>query len=130
MKFLPTKVHGGLDYLVGLALIFAPTIFNFTSVGGPAVMIPRVLGIALLAYSIFTKYEWGVIKILPMPYHLAIDFVAALFLALSPFIFGFYTDSANVWVPHFAVGVVVILVVLISQTQPGDGTKAAVSQPS
>jgi hypothetical protein len=130
MKFLPTKVHGVLDYLVGLALIFAPNIFNFTSVGGAAVFIPRLLGIVLIIYSLFTKYEWGIIKVFPMPYHLVIDFLAALFLALSPFIFGFYKDSANVWLPHFVVGIVVILVVLVSQTQPGGSVKAAVPQRS
>ena len=60
IRFLPTKVHGVLDYVVGLALILAPNIFQFADVGGPAVFIPRLLGVVLIAYSIFTRYEYWV----------------------------------------------------------------------
>lgn len=119
-RFIPTKVHGALDYIVAIALIFAPMIFGFSNVGGAAVIIPIVLGIGLFLYSLFTKYEWGLVKVLGMPYHLIIDVVASVFLLLSPFIFGFYTQPWNVWVPHVVVGIAVILVVIFSQTQPGD----------
>ena len=57
MKFLPTKIHGILDYVVGLALIVAPYLFGFSDVGGPAVLLPQVLGVGLIVYSIFTNYE-------------------------------------------------------------------------
>lgn len=119
MKFLPTKIHGVLDYIVGIALILAPMIFDFTDVGGAAVFIPRLLGVVLIIYSLFTNYEWGVFKVLGMPYHLTIDFLASAFLALSPWIFGFHDQKKAAWVPHVVVGIVVILVVLVSQTQPG-----------
>jgi hypothetical protein len=119
MRFLPTKIHGLLDYLVGIALILAPSIFQFSNVGGAAVFIPRLLGVVLIAYSIFTNYEWGIFKVVSMPYHLTIDFLASVFLVLSPFLFGFSGDKINAWLPHVVVGVVVILVVLVSQTQPG-----------
>lgn len=118
-KFIPTKVHGALDYIVAIALIFAPMIFRFSDVGGPAVVIPIVLGVTLFIYSLFTRYEWGLVKVLGMPYHLIIDVLASIFLALSPFIFGFYDNPWNVWVPHVVVGIVVILVVIFTQTQPG-----------
>ena len=118
IRFLPTKVHGVLDYVVGLALILAPNIFQFADVGGPAVFIPRLLGVVLIAYSLFTRYELGVIKFISMPYHLIVDFLAALLLALSPFLFGFSNKSANVWLPHVVVGIAVIIVVIVSKTQP------------
>jgi len=117
-QFIPTKVHGALDYIVGLALIFAPMIFGFMDVGGPAVIIPMVLGVGLIVYSLFTKYEWGLVKVLGMPYHLIFDVVASIFLAASPFIFGFNTQAPNVWVPHVVVGIAVILVVIFSKQQP------------
>lgn len=125
MKFLPTKVHGVLDYVVGVALLLAPYIFKFNDVGGAAVYIPWLLGAVLIIYSLFTNYEWGVVKVFPMTYHLIVDFVAALFLAVSPFLFGFNDEKANAWVPHVLVGIVVILVVLVSQTSaPASKTEA------
>lgn len=118
-RFIPTKVHGALDYIVAIALILAPWIFGFADKGGAAVIIPIVLGIGLILYSLFTKYEWGLVKVLGMPYHLIVDVVASLFLIASPFVFGFYDmDMWNVWVPHVAVGIAVIIVVIFSQTQP------------
>jgi hypothetical protein len=122
MRILPTKIHGALDYIVGIALILAPTIFGFSAMGGAEVWIPRALGVVLIVYSVFTNYEWGVIKVLDMRYHLVVDFLAALFLAASPFLFGFSGESASHWLPHVAVGLVVILVVLVSQTSPTYGT--------
>jgi len=84
------------------------------------VYLPIILGAGLILYSLLTKYELGIpgIKFIPMPYHLIIDFIAAALLAVSPFLFGFSTKPLNVWLPHLVVGVVVILVVLVSQTQP------------
>ena len=70
MRFIPTKVHGVLDYLVGIALIAAPWLFGFAAVGGAAVVIPIVLGVGLIVYSLFTKYEWGPFSVIPMPVHL------------------------------------------------------------
>ena len=119
LRFIPTKVHGALDYIVAIALIFAPMIFGFQSVGGAAVIIPIILGIGLILYSLFTNYEWGLIRVLGMPYHLMVDVAASLVLIASPFIFGFINQSPNAWLPHIAVGVVVILVVICTQTQPG-----------
>jgi hypothetical protein len=118
-RFIPTKVHGALDYIVAIALFFAPMIFGFMSVGGAAVIIPMVLGVGLFLYSLFTSYEWGVFKVLSMPYHLVFDILASVFLALSPFIFAFYDPSMpNVWLPHVVVGIAVIAVVIFSQPQP------------
>lgn len=127
IRFLPTRVHGALDYLVGLALILAPTIFQFADVGGTAVLIPRVLGAVLIVYSLLTRYEWGVVKLISMPYHLMIDFLAALFLALSPFLFGFSNKEPNAWLPHVVVGIAVVVVVIVSKTQPGSSMATRVT---
>ena len=115
-KFIPTKVHGVLVYVVAVALFFAPMIFGFQNVGGAAVVIPMVLGVGLLLYSLFTNYEWGAFKVISMPYHLIVDVVAAAFLALSPFLFGFADEALNVWLPHVVVGIAVILVVIFSKS--------------
>ena len=56
------------------------------------------------------------LKFIPMTVHLIFDFVACVFLAVSPFVFGFINQAPNVWLPHIVLGVVVILLVLVSQT--------------
>lgn len=120
LQFIPTKVHGVLDYLVAVALIFAPMIFGFQAVGGAAVTIPVVLGIGLFIYSLLTNYEWGVFKVINMKYHLVIDVLASALLALSPWLFGFADEMWNAWVPHVVVGLTVILVVIFSKSQPSN----------
>ena len=84
-----------------------------------------VLGVGLIVYSLFTKYEWGPFGLIPMPVHLVFDIVASLFLALSPWLFGFSGEALNVWLPHVVVGVAVIVVVIFSQPQPSLATKSA-----
>lgn len=125
LRFIPTKVHGALDYIVAIALVFAPMIFGFQSIGGAAVLIPMVLGAGLFLYSLLTNYEWGVFKVINMSYHLVIDVVASVLLALSPFLFGFIDQAPNVWLPHIAVGITVILVVICSKTAPAYEAKIA-----
>ncbi len=127
IRFVPTRVHGIFDYVGGIALIIAPFLFGFFSVGGIAVILPVVLGVGLIVYSLLTRYELGIpaIKFIPMPLHLLFDFVAAALLAVSPFLFGFYRDAPNVWLPHLISGIGVILLVLVSQTQPRAHTARA-----
>ena len=121
IRFVPTRVHGVFDYIGSVGLISAPFVFGFFSVGGIAVILPMVLGFGLLVYSLLTRYELGIpaVKFIPMPYHLIFDFVAAALLAVAPFVFGFYHNPPNAWLPHLISGLVVIVLVLVSQTQPG-----------
>jgi hypothetical protein len=78
-----------------------------------------VLGIGLIAYSLFTNYELGVWKVAPMAVHNLIDVVAGAVLAASPWIFDFADESANVWVPFVAVGLAAIFLGLTTKQQGG-----------
>lgn len=125
MRFIPTKVHGVLDYVVAIALMLAPWIFGFAGLGGPAVIIPIVLGVGLFLYSLLTRYELGAVKLIAMPVHLIFDLVASIFLIASPFIFGFINEAPNAWLPRIVVGVAVIAVVAFSQPTPGRSVTTA-----
>lgn len=125
MRFIPTKVHGVLDYVVAIALILAPFIFGFSNVGGAAVVVPIVLGVGLIIYSLLTRYELGAVKLIKMPVHLVFDVVASLFLIASPFLFGFINQAPNAWLPHIVVGAAVIVVVIFSEPQPGPSVSSA-----
>lgn len=114
MRVISTKVHATLDYIVGLLLIAAPWIFNFDT-GGPAQTIPVVLGIVALIMSVFTAYEGGLVKKIPMPVHLSIDLVCGIFLAASPWLFGF---AEIVFWPHLLVGILEIGASLMTVKTP------------
>jgi hypothetical protein len=118
MRFIPTKFHAPLDYIVGVALIAAPWIFQFSD-NTVATVVPIVLGIGLIAYSLFTDYELGVWKVAPMAVHNLIDVIAGALLVLSPWLFGFADEGANAWVPLVVVGVAAIFLGLT--TKQGGG---------
>ncbi|MDB6123620.1 MAG: hypothetical protein JWQ71_2613 [Pedosphaera sp.] len=118
MKTIPTYVHGILDYIVGIVLLIAPNLFGFANLGGPPVVIPRVIGIVVLLQALFTNYELGLFKVLPMRFHLSMDYVLSIFLALSPWLFGFHSQPAHVWMPHVIVGLAVFIATWMTQTEP------------
>ena len=120
IRFVPTRIHGTLDYVGGLALIASPFIFGALSVGGLPVVLPIVFGIGLMAYSLATDYERGIpaLKVIPMRVHLTFDFVASAFLAAAPFLFGYSNQRLNIWLPQVIASVGVIALVLVSKTNP------------
>ena len=118
MRFIQTKFHAPLDYIVGAALIASPWIFSFSDTTAPTV-VSIVLGIGLIAYSLFTNYELGVWKVAPMAVHNLIDIVAGTLLAASPWIFGFADETANVWLPFVVVGLAAIFLGLTTEQQGG-----------
>ncbi|MEW4567695.1 SPW repeat protein [Tautonia sp. JC769] len=114
MRIIPTQIHGVVDYLVGILLIAAPWVFGFAA-DGAETWVPVILGAGTIVYSLMTNYELGVLGVVPMPMHLALDAVAGIFLALSPWLFGF---AEFVWVPHVVVGVLEIGAAAMTQTVP------------
>jgi hypothetical protein len=114
MRFIPTRVHGILDYLMGLLLIAAPWILDFAD-GGAAQWVPVILGAGVILYSLLTRYELGVVKAISMPVHLGLDVMGGIFLAASPWLFGF---ADFIWWPHVVFGVLEIVVGLTTKTVP------------
>jgi len=113
MKFISTKTHGVLDYLVGIFLIVSPWVFRLdpTSTQG---MVFIILGIMALVYSIFTNYELGLVKIIPIKMHLMLDIISGIVLAASPWIFDF---EDTVYVPHLVLGLIEIAAGTMTQTK-------------
>jgi hypothetical protein len=126
MRFIPTRIHGVLDYLVGLLLIAAPWLLGFAD-GGAETWVPVALGVGALAYSVFTDYELGLVRRLPMPTHLLLDLGSGLLLAASPWLFGFADGTATtdgVWVPHLVLGLFEVGAALTTERAPADRTHA------
>lgn len=114
MKPITTKVHGWIDYIVGILLIAAPWLFNFAR-NGAETWVPVYLGIAILVYSLMTNYELGLFRLISMRTHLALDMVGGILLAASPWLFGFVN---HVWQPHLVLGILVMGVVMMTRRDP------------
>lgn len=117
MRFIPTLMHGVMDYMVGLLLLIAPWLFDFQNDGAQTI-VPMVLGGAALLYSIMTNYELGMIRVLPMRVHLTMDLLSGILLAASPWIWGF---NQTVYLPHLILGIFEILASITTSTRSSVG---------
>jgi hypothetical protein len=114
MRFIPTRLHGIIDYLWGVALIAAPWLFGFADVPA-AKWIAIAFGAGAILYSLVTAYELGLVPLLPMPLHLGLDGLAGFILAISPLGFGF---ADRVWLPFVLFGLISVAASLLTKTQP------------
>jgi hypothetical protein len=112
MRFLPTRVHGVIDYLWGVALLATPWLFGFSDVAA-ATWLAVIFGVGAILYSLVTDYELGVFRILPMTLHLGLDGLAGAFLAASPWLFGF---ADRVFWPHLVFGLFSVVASLVTRT--------------
>jgi hypothetical protein len=111
-RIVPTKIHGFVDYLIGLAVVDMPFILGRGA--GPQTWLPVLLGGGLIVYSLLTEYEVGAVPLIGMPGNLILDGLVGLFLASSPWLLGF---AYLVWVPHLVLGLALVGLATITQTQ-------------
>jgi VIT1/CCC1 family predicted Fe2+/Mn2+ transporter len=88
---IPAFVHGLIEYAAGVLLIAAPFLFTFDSDTATAVSI--VAGVAVLIVASSTAMSTGLIKSIPVPAHVILDYALAALLIASPFLFGFDDDG-------------------------------------
>lgn len=100
MKKISRKTHGIIDYLWAVVMISAPFILGFITII-PAAICFFIVALLVILQSLFTNYELGVWKRLPMAFHLDMDMVLGFTLAISPWLFGFYQQTF--W-PHLIMG--------------------------
>ncbi len=127
MRFLPTRIHGFLDYSTGLLFLAAPWLFGFAGEADDiATWLFVVLGAGVLLYSLLTDYELGLVRKLPMPVHLMLDLGGGLLLLVSPWLFGF---ADEVWVPHVLFGLLEVGAALVTQRVPSDVRSVGARRP-
>ena len=114
MKYISTRTHGIIDYIMGILLIASPWLFGFYR-GGWESWIPVILGAGTLVMSLITNYELSISKMISMKNHLLMDMVAGLLLALSPWIFAF---SDHVYLPHLILGLGEFVIALMTDNTP------------
>ena len=113
MKFIEPRVHGFIDYFVGIMLIAGPALSNFQN--AIEVFIPAVFGVVQITYCLFTRYEFGFFPAISMRRHIRIDMMTGALLAASPWIFGF---AEYMWQPHVVLGCFQMIIALFTRTYP------------
>lgn len=125
MKIFSTRLHGKIDYLAGLLFIASPWIFNFRE-HASATWVLVGIGFLSVLLSIFTDYEAGVVRSIPMRVHLTADVFAGAFLASSPWLFGF---AQNIFLPHLLMGLFQVIAGLLTSTHPSRAPDPSLTDP-
>jgi hypothetical protein len=117
MRFLSSRIHGIVDYLYGVVLIFIPWIMGFGNIfnHSAAMLVPVLFGCSIFVYSIFTNYDFSLMKAIPFNIHLWLDIIGGIFLAVSPWLFKFHH---YVFLPHLTAGVFYVFVAFITHSMP------------
>ena len=89
VQVVPYKAHLAVDVVTSLFTLAAPWLFGFAR-GGAETWVFVAQGALSILYSLLTKYELGVFRILSMRVHLVLDLAASLFLAFSPWLFAVF----------------------------------------
>ena len=117
MRFIPTSVHGAVDYVVGPALVLAPTLLRLGRTS-PEGITARAVGGVQAVYSNLTDYELSMKNVVPMKVHLALDAVGGATLALVPQLTGARQRGKKHWLPHLAIGAMEIGMAALTKTEP------------
>ena len=114
MKLFSTKSHGILDYAVAGGLLVLPRALGW---GPRTTRLLTGAGLATLAYSVLTRYELGVFKVLPMGAHLALDIAQGATLIAAPMFLG--DETPDVAAAVTAIGMFEIAAALETELRPG-----------
>jgi hypothetical protein len=115
---IPTSVHGVLDYITAPTLFVLPRVMKWNQ-GVTNTMTGASLG--MLGYSMMTRYELGLFKVLPMKTHLTLDAVAGAAMVVAPFVVQkpLQRTMLNVGV-MVGMGLFEIAASLMTQTEPSE----------
>jgi VIT1/CCC1 family predicted Fe2+/Mn2+ transporter len=113
---IPVLVHGLIEYVAGILLIVAPLLIGYDS--GTATAVSVVVGILILIIAATTAGPTGLIPQIPLPAHVALDYVLAAFLIASPFIFSFSSESAPTAI-FIALGILHLLLTIGTRFSSG-----------
>lgn len=105
------KTHNIIDYVAGVALIFAPFLFGFAEVDA-ARNVFMLSGFFLIMYSLFTNYYYAAIRVIPLGIHMTLDAASGVLLMISPWIFNYRAEiTAGQEYLHYILGVGVLALV-------------------
>ena len=109
---IPAFVHGLIEYAAAALFIAAPFVLAFDSDTATAVSI--IAGVIVLIVAASTAMSTGLIKSIPVQAHVVLDYLLAILLIASPFLFGFDEDGTATAF-FIVVGVVHLLMTIATR---------------
>ena len=109
MTTINTKLHGIIDYTLGILLMFSPWLFNYSR-GAIETRIPLIAGALSILYTLFTNCEFGVIKKIRLSNHFLLDLIMGSFLVAAPKLFHY--NGYVFMLPYLWIGLIKIFVSL------------------
>jgi hypothetical protein len=103
----PAFAHGIYEYIGGILLIILPLVLSYDS--GAATAESIILGVLVIFLAATTETGTSLIKSVPLPVHILLDYALAAVLIASPFLFGFSGETAPT-VVFIAAGIIQLLV--------------------
>ena len=110
-------LHGLVEYGEGALSIAAPFLFSFDT--DAATVVSVVIGTLILVLAVLTAAPTGIVRNLPLDSHIVLDYVLAVVLVGSPFVFGF-TDDATALAYFILLGVAHLLLTVLTRFR-GEG---------
>lgn len=108
---ISTRMHGVLDYVLVAGLVALPRLAGWDG-GAKQVLTANAAG--SLMYSLLTRYELGLLRLLPMTAHLTLDTAAGTMLCVA----GLQTDAGrSIRVTLIALGLFEITVAFLTDTE-------------
>jgi hypothetical protein len=106
---IPYFVHGLIEYAAGALFIAVPFVLSFDS--GTATALSIAAGVLVIVVAATTDGPTSLIDQIPIPAHVALDYVFAILLIALPFI-GSFSDETAPTAFFIAVGVAHLLITI------------------
>lgn len=117
LKLIPTSVHGALDYLTAGTMLALPRAMGWSE------NVTRLLtgaAVGTLGYSLMTRYELGLVKLLPMRAHLTLDAMSGAALCAAPWMLPEEEDEVKQAL--LGLGLFELAAAFTTKTEPAAGT--------
>ncbi len=113
LRIIPRPLHAATDYLFAAALAASPSLVGFEE-DDRAVLAARTFAGTTTTASLLTRYELGLIRIIPFNVHLILDVVSAFSLLLAPWVLEF-SDNEKARNTFVGFGLLEIIAILLSK---------------
>ena len=112
---IPLFAHGLIEYGAGVLLVVAPFLLAFDS--GAATAIAIAAGVVIIAVAASTDGPTSLVNQIPLPAHVALDYVVVPLFIAMPFLGGFSDETAPTAL-FVALGVAHLLVTIGTRFRP------------